>query len=81
MPLGAATEPSAASSAYARRLRPVAARTPEEIVSMRGWRVPLYARPVDIFGVTQLLTSVLCGAAPGCTVTYAVDGVRSAQNW
>jgi hypothetical protein len=61
-------------------LRPVALRGAGEVFSVHGWRVPLYTQPVDTAAVTQLLASVLCDAAPHCTVTYGLGGARSAGN-
>jgi len=74
------TEVPAASTLQRVDMRAVALRGAHEIFSPQGWSVPLYTRPTDAQGVTQLLTSVLCDTAPRCTVTYGPGGARSAEN-
>ncbi len=51
-------------------LRPVAERGLEEVFSAKAWTVPLYSEPTDQGKVSHLLQSVLCDAAPYCSVKY-----------
>jgi hypothetical protein len=58
-------------------LRAVTERGLDEVFSADAWTMPLYTRPTNPAAVVQLLNSVLCSSAPGCSVSYRFSAPRA----